>query len=336
MIAFAEIEDVKILVFGDDSILGQDLVRMLDARGVNYETLNKSDVDILKSRDVVRAISGINPTQLVNVATYSNLLKVETDQDAAKLCDLVNTEGVASLARVSEQLNIPLIHHSSSYVFDGTKKDTYTEEDTTNPVSRYGQSKWYGERTLREEASQHIILRTDWLFSDSRGSYFRRIIEECKNSKGKVEVVDNRFSPTHTADVARVVYAIIMQIDCNAQAWGTYHYNALQPLNQDQFVELVLEEAAKLDKDIDKLLPSLKIERLPVELPYLKNSSLNCEKIMGTFGIKQRSRGEGVVNVLEQMYGVRSKQPSPPRKKVTAAKKKAPAEKKKAAAGKKP
>ncbi len=92
MIAFAEVEDVKILVFGDDSILGQDLVRMLDARGVNYETLNKSDVDILKSRDVVRAISGINPTQLVNVATYSNLLKVETDQDAAKLCDLVNTE----------------------------------------------------------------------------------------------------------------------------------------------------------------------------------------------------------------------------------------------------
>ncbi len=57
---------------------------------------------------------------------------------------------------------------------------------------------------------------------------------------------------------------------------------------------------------------------------------------MGTFGIKQRSRGEGVVDVLEQMYGVRNKQPSPPRKKVTAAKKKAPAKKKKAAAGKKP
>jgi len=317
---------VKILVFGANSLLGQDLVRVLDARGVDFDVLASEDVDILKPREVMSAVSRSNPTQLVNVATYSNLQKAESDPEAAKLCDLVNTEGVASLAKISEQLQIPIIHHSSSYVFDGAKKDTYTEEDATNPVSQYGKSKWYGERTLRDESTQHIILRTDWLFSDSIQSYFRRVIDECKSNDGKVGIVDNRFSPTHTADAARVIYAIIMQIDCNAQAWGTYHYNALQPVNQDQFVQLVLEEAAKLDKDIDKLLPRLEIELLPVELPYIINSALNCEKIMGTFGIKQRSRGQGVVEVLEQMYGVRK--PSPSRKNSADSKKTAAAKKK--------
>lgn len=310
---------MKILVFGANSLLGQDLVRVLDARGVDFDVLTSEDVDVLKPREVMSAVSRSNPTQLVNVATYSNLQKAESDPEEAKLCDLVNTEGVASLAKVSEQLHIPIIHHSSSYVFDGTKKDTYTEEDATNPVNQYGKSKWYGERTLRDESTQHIILRTDWLFSDSVQSYFRRVIDECKTNNGKVGIVDNRFSPTHTADAARVIYAIIMQIDCNAQTWGTYHYNALQPVNQDQFVQLMLEEAAKLDKDIDKLLPKLEFDLLPVELPYINNSALNCEKIMGTFGIKQRSRGQGVVEVLEQMYGV--KKPLPSKKKSAVSKK---------------
>lgn len=296
---------MKLLIFGANSQTGQELTRLLDTHSVDYVSLAADEVDVLKAKDIIGAVGKVNPTQLINVSTYANLQRVESDPEAAKICDLINTDGVASLGRVCEQLDIPIIHHSSSYVFDGKKKDTYTEEDKVNPVGRYGKSKWYGERALKEEAKRHIILRTDWLFSRYLHQYFERIIAECKENKGKVQVVDNRFSPTHAYEAARAIFAIVKQIDCNAEVWGTYHYNAMQPVNQGQFVQHFLEEAAKLDKALEKLLPSLAIELLPVELPYIRNSALNCEKIMATFGIKQRSRVEGVREVLDGLYGVR-------------------------------
>ncbi len=300
---------MKLLVFGANSQLGQELVRLLTDAQIEFSALNTDQLDVLKPKEVVKAVSRINPTQLINVSTYSNLQKAESDPEAAKRCDLINTDGVTALARVCKQLNIPIIHHSSSYVFDGQKKETYDEEDEANPVCSYGKSKWYGERTLREETQKHIILRTDWLFSAHRNKYFLNLIDSCKKNAGKISIVDNRFSPTHAGDAARVILGMVKQVDCNAEVWGTYHYNAMQPVNQDQFVMHVLEEAARLDPALDKVLPSLEIELLPVERPYIRNSALNVRKIMGTFGIKQHSRGPGITAVLEEIYGIEKEKP---------------------------
>jgi dTDP-4-dehydrorhamnose reductase len=298
---------VKLLIFGANSQLGCELVSLLSASDLDFACLSTEDVDVLKPKEVTKAVSRINPTQLINVSTYTNLQKAESDAEAARRCDLVNTEGVTALARVCEQLSIPIIHHSSSYVFDGTKKDTYLEDDETNPVCRYGKSKWYGERTLREETARHIILRTDWLFSNNRPHYFQMIIDEIKKNNGRIGVVDNRFSPTHAGDVARVILGIARQVDCNADAWGTYHYSALQPVNQDQFVLHCLEEAAKHDPELAEKMTEMVMDLLPVEPPYIRNTSLNCEKIMMTFGIKQRSRAAGVTEVIESLYGIAPK-----------------------------
>ncbi len=300
---------MKLLVFGANSQLGQELTRLLSDVEIEFSALDTDQVDVLKPKEVMKAVSRINPTQLINVSTYSNLQKAESDPEAAKRCDLINTDGVTALARVCKQLNIPIIHHSSSYVFDGEKKETYDEEDEANPVCSYGKSKWYGERTLREENEKHIILRTDWLFSAHRNKYFLNLIDSCKKNAGRISVVDNRFSPTHAGDAARVILGIVKQVDCNAEVWGTYHYNAMQAVNQDQFVLHVLEEAGRLDPALDKILPSLEIELLPVERPYIRHSSLNASKIMGTFGIKQHSRAAGVTAVLEDIYGVKKEKP---------------------------
>lgn len=300
---------MKLLVFGANSQLGRELSSLLADNQVDVVTLTTDELDVLKPKEVFKTVSRINPTQLINVSTYTNLQKAESDPEAARLCELVNTEGVTALARVCEQLGIPMLHHSSSYVFDGKKKETYTEEDEANPQCRYGRSKWYGERTLREETEKHIILRTDWLFSRHRSNYFLNLIDTCKKQKGKVSVVDNRFSPTPAADAARVIFGIVKQVDCNADVWGTYHYNATQPVNQDAFVQHVLEEAAKLDKRLDKIMPDLKLELLTVSAPYIRNSALNCEKIIATFGIKQRTRGSGVIDVIESLYGFKKKAP---------------------------
>lgn len=295
---------MRLLVLGANSLLGLALTRLLQTQGVDFQALATSELDLLKQAEVVKAVSRISPTQVINVATYSNLEKAERDPDAARECDIVNTRGVSTLAEVCRHLSLPLLHHSTSFVFDGQKVHPYTEEDETNPVCRYGMSKWYGERAIRDALPMHIILRTDWLFSRERPGFFEQHIEACKRNGGKLEVMNHRFSPTPSADAARVLLGIARQVDCAAEVWGTYHYCALQPMSQEHFVEQFLQEAGKYDPELAAVLPQLQVTKLPVQKPYIANTVLSTQRIFETFGIKQRSRAGEVTALLQQVYGI--------------------------------
>jgi dTDP-4-dehydrorhamnose reductase len=296
---------MKLLVLGSSSQLGQELTRLLHEQGIDYSAVTADEVDLVKPAAVLKAVARINPTLVVNVASFSSLEKAEVDPEASKQCDLVNTLGPTAIAEVCKTLKLPLIHHSSSFVFDGSKPQPYAENDEANPVSRYGLSKWYGERAIRDVLKKAIILRTDWLFSSHRNRLFSLHIEACKKNKGKIDVLEHRFSPTPAADVARVILAIAKQLDCDAQPWGTYHYCALQALSLEQFVESFLREASEYDKTLAAQMEKLEMNILPVEKPYIQNSALNCQKIMETFGITQRSRAAGVSEVLKDIYKIK-------------------------------
>lgn len=302
---------MKLLVLGANSLLGRALVRLLKEQGIEHKALDSKEVDLLKKGEVIKAVNSIKADQVINVATYSNLEKAEHDSNAAKICDIVNTRGVSLLAEVCLRLELPLIHHSSAFVFDGQKAHPYTEEDTTNPVSRYGMSKWYGERAIRETMDRHIILRTDWLFSREKPGFFLKYIEECKRTGGQLEIINHRFSPTPAPDAARVLLAISRQVDCAAEVWGTYHYCALQPMGQEHFIEYFLHEAAKYDDRLAEALGRLQITRLPVQLPYIPNSVLSSQHLFETFGIKQRARGSEINALLQDIYQIQDMPPEP-------------------------
>lgn len=300
---------MKLLVLGANSLLGQALVQLLheqappSGQALEFRALDSQQLDLLRKPDVVKAISAYRPDQVINLAGYSNLEKAEFDAEAARECDILNTQGVSLLAEVCRDLDLPLLHHSSSFVFDGQKVHPYTEDDTTNPVSRYGMSKWYGERAIREVLPRHIILRTDWLFSRTRPTFFERHIEAAKRQQGRLELINHRFCPTPALDAARVLLAIARQVDCEAEQWGTYHYAALQPMSQDHFVEGFLQEAAQFDPELAAVVNTLEITRLPVQLPYIPNTVLNSHRLFETFGIKQRSRAGEISALLQALYG---------------------------------
>jgi dTDP-4-dehydrorhamnose reductase len=293
---------VKLLVLGANSLLGRALVQLLQSRQVEFHAVDVQELDLLRKNDVIKAINSVRPDQVVNLATFSNLEKAEFDAAAARECDIVNSQGVSILAEVCRHLEVPLLHHSSSFVFDGQKVHPYGEDDLTNPVSRYGMSKWYGERAIRDMQPHHVILRTDWLFSREKPDFFLRHIDRCKQQSGRLEIVNHRFSPTPAADAARVLLAIARQVDCAAELWGTYHYCSLQPMSQDHFVEAFLQEAAKYDAELGALLGTLQITKLPVQLPYIPNTVLNSQRLFETFGIKQRSRSQEINALLKEIY----------------------------------
>jgi len=318
---------VKLLIVGGDSLTGQALQTLLagasaqippgartEAR-VSYKVLDTGTIDLLQKMDVAKAVSQFAPTLVINVASYSNLELSERDVNAARLCDEQNSLVPAVLAEVCAHLNLPLIQHSSSFVFDGLKLHPYIEDDAANPVCRYGRSKWYGERAIRAALPNHFILRTDWVFSPQHPAFFQRHIAQCKEQLGKLDVLNHRFSPTPAADVARVLLAVARQIDCAADVWGTYHYVAQQPLSQEAFVEQVLHEAATYDQALAAMLPHLQFTKRPVQLPYIANSVLNGQKLFETFGIKARPRNTAVTALIKQLYGMSPAQPPEPTEK---------------------
>lgn len=277
---------------------------LLERRGVTHRMVDTRELELSRKQDVIRLISHYKADQVINVSSYSNLREAEEDPAAAELCDRLNTEGMSTLAEVCASLDIPLIHHSSSAVFDGQKPRPYEEEDETAPVSRYGHCKWYGERAIREALGHHVIIRTDWLFSIYRDRFFREHIAVCKENRGHTEVMDHRFSPTPAADAARVFLAVAEQLDCRPEVWGTYHYCALQPMSEAHFVDTLLREAIHYDPELAGLEERLEVSVRPVELPNIANSVLGSQKIMETFGIKQRARTGEVSRVLKSLYGI--------------------------------
>jgi dTDP-4-dehydrorhamnose reductase len=293
---------VKLLVVGGDSRTGMALQSLLAELKVEHKVLTAANLNLLQKMEVAKAVSQYAPTQIINVASYSNLELAERDTDAARLCDEQNSLIPAVLAEVCGHLNLPLLQHSSSLVFDGAKAHPYVEEDPANPLCRYGRSKWYGERAIRDGLPAHIILRTDWVFSERSLGYFQSHIENCKAQQGQLAVINNRFSPTSAADVARVIVAITRQVDCAADVWGTYHYCAQQPLSQDLFVEHFLQEAGRYDEELATLLPQLRITKQRVQLPYIANSVVSGQKLFDTFGIKARSRSAAITALLRYYY----------------------------------
>lgn len=292
---------MKLLVVGGDNVTGTALVRQLTEQAVEHRVLPLQVGKSPPKSEIVRAISLFSPSQVINVACHSNPESVEADAEAARACEEHNSQIPTILAEVCGRLGIPLIQHSSSLVFDGLKLHPYTEEDAANPVGRYGRSKWYGERAIRSELAHHIILRTDWVFGLSQADYFVRLLEVCKAQQGRLSVMSNRFSPTPASDVARVILAIARQLDCGAEVWGTYHYCAQQPLSQEVFIEQVLQEAGRFDREVSRLLSMLNIEKLPVTSPYIANSVLNGQKLFETFGIKARARGPEITALLSRL-----------------------------------
>jgi len=135
-----------------------------------------------------------------------------------------------------------------------------------------------------------------------RHGFLRRCIEDCKQGQGRLETMDHRFSPTPAEDVARVFLAIAQQLSCGAEAWGTYHYCALQPLSEAQFVESFLREAGRFDAELARYTEQLEVVVQPPRRPFIPNSSLNCQKTMETFGSQQRSRVAALMKVLERIY----------------------------------
>src|SRR5213596_1832577 len=192
---------MKIVIVGAGGRLGSALVReyreRFDVTGVTRAHLDLSNLD--EMREKLRAK---NFDVLINAAAFTNVDLCETQRDQAFR---INADAPRILAEICRDKNAKLIHFSTDYVFDGEKREPYSERDEANPISVYGESKLAGEKNVLAAQNGHLVVRVSWVFGPDRPSFIDGMIKRAQESE-EVDAVADKFStPTYTRDIAQML-----------------------------------------------------------------------------------------------------------------------------------
>jgi dTDP-4-dehydrorhamnose reductase len=211
-----------VLVIGKSGQVAQALSRGAIKSPIAYRFVGRNEVDLADPSSVRAGIDRAKPQLIINAAAYTAVDKAETESTEAYA---VNADGPRELAMICADRDIPLIHLSTDYVFDGTKRLPYLPSDVTNPINVYGASKLAGETAVREPNAKHVILRLAWVYSET-GSNFVNTMLRLAKAGGELRVVDDQIGqPSYAVDIATAIDKIAARVLSapTDDIWGTYH-----------------------------------------------------------------------------------------------------------------
>ena len=233
---------MKILITGSNGMLGHDLQEVLKDKHDLILTTSKT-LDITDEQHTIDFICDANPDIVINSAAYTDVDGCEENQDIAYA---VNGDGVRNLALACKQVDCPLVHVSTDYVFNGKSDRPWVEDDEIGPISVYGKSKRKGEEAIFEILDKYFIVRTAWLYGINGKNFPKTMLELGKNHSEITVVYDEVGTPTYTPDLA---YGISQLIE--SDFYGIYHLTNSGNCSWCEFARYIFEVA---DMDV-KVIP---------------------------------------------------------------------------------
>ncbi|KER67234.1 dTDP-4-dehydrorhamnose reductase [Burkholderia cepacia] len=294
----------RILVTGSNGQVGFELRRALAPLG-EVIALTRHDVDLGDPENLVAVLDLHQPDLIVNPAAYTAVDKAESEPELART---VNSGAPGVMAQWGAVRNVPLVHYSTDYVFEGTGAASYREDAPVNPQSIYGATKCEGENAVRQAFAQHLILRTSWVVGAHGGNFLKTILRLARERDQLRIVADQTGAPTSAALIADVTAHLIARYFADREhfAFGTYHLAASGETNWCEYARyvLALAEARGLDlklRSTDVVPIATHEYPLPAKRPM--NSRLDCSKLMSTFGMTLPDWRNGIDYVFEQLHG---------------------------------
>ncbi|MQR01327.1 dTDP-4-dehydrorhamnose reductase [Glaciimonas soli] len=285
---------MRILVTGKTGQVGYELERSLQGLGeiiaVDRSQMDLSNLD--QVRDVIRTVK---PNLIINPAAYTAVDKAESEPELAML---VNGIAPGVMAEEARKIGAAMIHYSTDYVFDGTKRDSqgafepYTEDDVPNPINVYGKTKLAGEQAIIASGCAHLILRTSWVYS-TYGKNFLLTMLRLGNERDELKVVDDQWgSPTWSGWIADTTAQLIKEQLITSSNHddaasrlsaiaGVYNLVNSGYTTWCRFARQIFIEAAT-DGHLKKNAPtvlSIGTSDYPVPAPRPANSQLNTAKL---------------------------------------------------------
>jgi dTDP-4-dehydrorhamnose reductase len=271
-----------ILVFGADGQLGRELSARASQANIALTGVRRAEVDIADRTAVENAITRTMPALVVNAAAYTKVDRAETEADEAFRA---NETGPHVIATACAAAQIPLVHISTDYVFDGSKSTAYVESDPISPLGAYGKSKAAGESAVLAALATHVILRTSWVYG-VYGANFLKTMLRLAAERDELRVVgDQRGCPTGTADIADAILKIAPRLAAGEPLWGTYHFAGSGATTWHGFATAIVEAQAKFTDRRPKVI-AITTAEYPTPAKRPANSVLDSSRFAATFGFR--------------------------------------------------
>lgn len=290
----------KILITGAQGQIGKELVTIANEKSFGVIAASRAELDITQQQNVEEYIALHQPNIVINAAAHTAVDRAESEEG---LAFAINRDGASNIAGACKKYNIPLLHISTDYVFDGTNSIAYTENDPVSPLGAYGASKWQGEEAIRQTLSEHLILRVAWVFG-AQGNNFVKTMLRLGKDRDELNVVADQFGgPSPAKDIAQTLINLAERYkNNNSLAWGTYHYCGNTKTSWYDFSIEIFKQAydkGLLKKHI-KVNPITTAE-YPTAAKRPVNSMLDCTKIETTFGIEMPDWKKALAQVLAEL-----------------------------------
>ena len=264
-----------ILVTGANGQLGRELQQLEDYYPTyNFLFLTKQQLSITDENAVNNYFKNNIIDICINCAAYTAVDKSELEREIATA---VNATAVGYLAKACKKYNSEFIHISTDYVFDGEATNPYTENDVTNPVNFYGQTKLNGEQNAMSENEETIIIRTAWVYSGFGNNFVKTMLRLMKERESIGVVSDQYGCPTYAADLAA---AIMQIIESNNFVAGIYHYSNKGKISWYDFAKEISQQSKS-----HCVVNAITTSQFPTPAARPSYSVLDTSKIAQTFDV---------------------------------------------------
>lgn len=275
-------EHIRLAVTG---LTGQ-VVSALIARApqdVEIIALGRPQFELGKRDAVLVSLKAAHCNAIINAAAYTAVDKAESEPDVAMR---INGEGAGFVAEAAAALDLPLLHLSTDYVFDGALDRPYREDDPTGPTGAYGRAKLEGEKRIAEIHANHVILRTAWVYSPY-GANFVKTMLRLGETRDEVRVVSDQIgNPTSALDIADALLKISRQItrDQSSELRGIFHMAGQGEANWADFAAAIFEGAHRYGRR-ETIVKPIATADYPTPAKRPANSRLDTGKLQRIYGV---------------------------------------------------
>jgi dTDP-4-dehydrorhamnose reductase len=273
-----------------------DLGRQLVCR------VGRPEFDFDRPETIEAVFRAADPWLVVNAAAYTAVDKAETDEAAAYRA---NRDGPAELARLCAAADVPLIHVSTDYVYDGDKPEPYVETDPVGPRSVYGASKLAGEQAIQASGARAIILRTAWVYAATGRNFVVTMLHLGRTRDLLRVVADQRGCPTSAADLAAAILAIATRLETGG--WrddmaAVFHAAGSGDTTWHGFAQAVFENAARHGVKAPLTVEAITTADYPTPARRPANSRLDCGRLEAVFGVRMPHWRDSLARTVDEIF----------------------------------
>lgn len=274
----------RILLIGKNGQVGWELERALASLGTVL-AVGRSEVDVTDAARLADFVAQVKPALIINAAAYTAVDRAESEPE---LAHQINAVAPGVLATAAQRVGAWLIHFSTDYVFDGTKRSPYLETDATNPLGVYGRTKLAGELAVAAAGGRHLIFRLSWVYG-LRGHNFLLTMQRLARERAELSVVNDQFgSPTWSRAIAEAVTPITQRLltgEASDNMSGVYHLACAGQTSWHDFASRIVEQLPESERKARTVIP-IPTAEYPTPAKRPAWSVLDCSKLQRTFGIQ--------------------------------------------------